>query len=690
MSLSKNSSITEIRGIGDKQAQKFSKLDITTVKDLLFHIPFRYQDTSSILTIEEFKEKEEGTFLAEIEKVSNVYLKKKITTVKVKDDTGTLNLTYFNQTYLSKTLKPGDIYLFSAKITKKGSRKSIYNPKFEKFKEEPKKQTHLGKLVGIYPETKGLSSRMIRARIKTLIEQIIKEGESVEEIIEDPLVKEHLEEFNLLPLNQAIEKIHFPKDEDDIEQGKKRLAYDEMLRIAFKVEEQILKREKEKSAGMEIKSKHLNEFINSLPFKLTDDQNKAVEEILEDTTKSQPMNRLLNGDVGSGKTVVAAIAILNTVKNGYSSILIAPTTVLAKQHFETFNNLFKDFGIDVELCISTKKTIKKADNKLIIGTHAILYEKQLPEDLNLVVIDEQHKFGVEQREYFKQKSKNSPHYLTMTATPIPRSLTEIFFGGLDVSEIREKPKNRKKIETYFTPFKKREDCFNWIREKIIKSYTGENAKEENNKKGSREYNDQAFIIYPLIEESEKMTAKAVLVEFDYLKEIFKDLRVEFLHGRLKEKEKGRLIEDFRKKKIQILVSTTVIEVGIDIPDATIMVIEDAERFGLAQLHQLRGRVGRSDKESHCFVIPSINVERDSPAHERLIYFANHNDGFQVAEYDLENRGPGEVYGLKQAGIPNFKVASIHDIKLLNKARTLAKRIVREDNSYKEILDNLFK
>jgi ATP-dependent DNA helicase RecG len=686
MSLSKDTHITEIKGIGEKQAQKFSKLDITTLKDLLFHIPFRYQDTSSLLTIEEFKEKGEGTFLAEIVKVSTAYFKKKITTVKVKDDTGTLNLTYFNQTYLSKTLKPGDIYLFSAKITKKGSRKSIYNPKFEKFKEDPEKQTHLGKLVGIYPETKGLSSRMIRARIKTLSEQIIKEGEGIGKIIEDPLRKKHLEEFDLLPLNKAINKVHFPKDEDDIEQGKKRLAFDEMLRIAFKVEDQIFKREKEESVGMEIKSKHLNAFINSLPFKLTDDQNKAIEEILDDTTKSQPMNRLLNGDVGSGKTVVAAIAILNTIKNGHSSILIAPTTVLAKQHFETFNNLFKDLCIDVELCISTKKTIKKADNKLIIGTHAILYEKQLPEDLNLVVIDEQHRFGVEQREYFKQKSKNSPHYLTMTATPIPRSLTEIFFGGLDVSEIREKPKNRKKIETYFTPFKKREDCFNWVKKKILES------KQENAKGGSKggEYNDQAFIIYPLIDESEKMTAKAVLVEFDYLKEIFKGLRVEFLHGRLKEKEKERLIEDFRKKKIQILVSTTVIEVGIDIPDATIMVIEDAERFGLAQLHQLRGRVGRSDKESHCFVIPSVNVERDSPAHERLIYFANHNDGFQVAEYDLENRGPGEVYGLKQAGVPNFKVASIHNIKLLNKARTLAKRIVREDNSYEEILDNLFK
>lgn len=692
MSLSKNTSIIEIKGIGQKQAEKFSKLGIHTVKDLLFHIPFRHQDTSSVISIEQFKQEEKGTFIAEIEKVSTAYFKKKITTVKVKDETGSLSLTYFNQTYLKNTLKVGDIYIFNATLTKKGNRKNIYNPKFEKLKENPNKQTHLGKLVGIYSETKGLSSRMIRSKVKNLIEEIDK----VENILKDPLGKETLKNFDLLPLHSAIEKIHFPENEEDIEQSKKRLAFDEMLQIAFKIEKQNFKREQEKSFPMDIQDKHLNTFIKSLPFTLTEDQEKATEQILEDLTLETPMNRLLNGDVGSGKTVVCAIAILNAIKNNYSSILIAPTTVLAKQHFDTFTTLFKDLDIDVELCISTKKTVKKANNKLIIGTHAILFEKELPKDLSLVVIDEQHRFGVEQREYFKQQRKISPHYLTMTATPIPRSLTEIFFGGLDVSEIKEKPKNRKEIKTHFTPFRKREDCFHWIRENILESKREKEKKvktkkgEVKEKKDKREYNNQAFIIYPLIEESEKLTAKSVLVEFDYLKNFFKDLRVEFLHGRLKEKEKEKLLKDFREGNIQVLVSTTVIEVGIDIPDATIMVIEDAERFGLAQLHQLRGRVGRSDKESYCFVIPSINVEKDSPAQKRLIYFANHSSGFEVAEYDLENRGPGEVYGLKQAGVPNFKVASIHDIKLLNKARRLAKRVVREDNGYEEILDNIFK
>lgn len=667
MTLKKDSEITEIKGIGSKQANYFNKLGIFNIRDLLFYVPFRYQDTSSVLTIKEFKEKGEGTFLAQIEDVKTTYFRKKITTVKVKDDTGKLNLTYFNQSYLKNTLEKETIYLFNAKITEKSGRKSIYNPKFEKFKEDPSQQTHLGKWIGIYPESKGITSRVIRTKIKLL-------ENDIEDVIEDPLKTSYLKKFEFLDLPNSVKKIHFPNNENDIDLARRRLSFDEMLRVAFKIEDQILKRKKEKSVGMKIESKYLNKFIKSLPYKLTNDQSKTMEEILEDTTKKIPMNRLLNGDVGSGKTIVSAISILNTIKNGYSCILIAPTTVLAQQHYDTFNTLFKNFKIDIELCISTKKIIKKADNKLIIGTHAILYEKNLPKDLNLVVIDEQHRFGVEQREYFKKKNKVSPHYLTMTATPIPRSLTEIFFGGLDVSEIREKPKNRKEIKTYFTPFSKRQDCFKWIKESIEKSKNS----------------NQAFIIYPLIEESEKLSAKAVLTEFEYLKTVFKGLKVEFLHGRLKGKEKEQLLKDFTKKKINILISTTVIEVGIDIPDATIMVIEDAERFGLAQLHQLRGRVGRSNKESYCFVIPSSNVEKDSSAEDRLKYFTKHLSGFEVAEYDLQSRGPGEVYGIKQSGIPNFKVASIHDIELLNKARVLAKRILKEDNNKQYILDNLFR
>ena len=666
--LTKNTPIFELKGIGPRSLLLYENLGIYTVKDLLFHIPFRYQDTSEIISIKEFKERGEGTFLAEIEDVKTTYFRKKITTVKVKDDTGTLRLVYFNQAYLSKTLKKGDIYLFDAKITEKNSRKNIYNPKFEQFKEKKEDQLHVGKIVGVYPETKGLTSAMLRRKIADIQDDIPK-------ILDDPL-EEYIKKSNLKLsfIFQAVEKIHFPKSQEDIEKAQERLSFDEMLRIAIKIEKERANTKKEKAHNISLDSKTVNTFIKSLPYKLTDDQNKAIQEILEDCNSKKPMNRLLNGDVGSGKTVVAALVILNCIKNGFSSILLAPTTVLAKQHFETFTKLFKDLNIDIELCISSDKNISDADNKLIIGTHAILYDMTLPKDLNLVIIDEQHRFGVEQREYFREKGKYSPHYLTMTATPIPRSLTEIFFGGLDVSEIREKPKGRIEVKTYFTPTKKRLECFQWIKEKIVAS--------------NRQ--DQAFVIYPLIEETEKSTRKSILNEYETLTEIFKGLTVKYLHGKLKEKEKNELLEEFRDKKIDVLISTTVIEVGIDIPDATIMVIEDAERFGLAQLHQLRGRVGRSDKESYCFVIPSSSVERKSPAEERLLYFAKHSSGFEVAEFDLQSRGPGEVYGVRQSGIPIFKVASIYDTELLKKARLFAKKLIKEDNDLEYILDNLFR
>ena len=659
----KDTDICQLKGVGTKSEYFYRKLGINTVRNLLSHIPFRYQDSSNIISINVFKELKEGTFLGEIEEVKTTYFRKKITTVKVKDDSGSVRLVFFNQAYLQKTFKKNDVYIFDAKITEKNGRKNIYNPKYEKFKLDKKNQFHVGKIVGVYPETKGLSSAILRRRISQL-------KDDIPNIFEDPLQGYNLP---LLSLPKSIEKIHFPENINDTEEAKKRLAFDEMLKVAINIEKEHLNRKKQKAIQIPLDSILINKFIKSLPYKLTNDQVKAMEEILEDCTQTQPMNRLLNGDVGSGKTVVAASVILNCINRGFSAIVLAPTTVLAKQHFETFKNLFKNFDINIELCISTEKSISDSNNKLIIGTHAILYNQVLPKDLNLVIIDEQHRFGVEQRQYFKQKKVVSPHYLTMTATPIPRSLTEIFFGGLDVSEIREKPTNRIEVKTYYTPSKKRLECFQWVKEKII----------------SGERKDQAFFIYPLIEETEKSTRKSILNEFESLTNIFDGLNVQYLHGKLKEEEKSRLLNDFKEKKIDVLISTTVIEVGIDIPDATIMVIEDAERFGLAQLHQLRGRVGRSDKESYCFVIPGNTVEKGSPAEKRLLYFAEHSSGFEVAEFDLKRRGPGEVYGTRQSGIPNFKVASIYDTDLLKEARIFAKKILKEDNNLQYILDNLF-
>ena len=665
MSLTADSKVVEIKGVGESLATKFSRLNITTVRDLLFHVPIKYQDSSHLLSIEDFLLKGEGTFLAEIVDVKTFRTRtgKTITTVKVKDDTKKINLTYFNQPYLSKVLIKNETYLFDGKVTIKGSKRDIYNPKYELFKGEKEKQTNLGKLAPIYPETEGLTSNMIRKILKTVKEDIPK-------ILSDPLAK-----YTDISLQEAITKIHFPKDTNDILQARERLAFDEMLKIAIKIETEILERSTQKTLPIKTDTKILNKFIKSLPYKLTNDQNKAMEIILEEINREVPMNRLLNGDVGSGKTVVAASAVLNTIKNGFSCVLLAPTTVLAKQHYDTFKDLFKGFHIPIELCISSQQDISDANNKLIIATHSILYDKQLPSDLNLVIIDEQHRFGVEQRKYFLRKLPHTPHHLTMTATPIPRSLTEIFFGNLDVSEIREKPSNRRGIKSFYTPFTKRDDCFNWVAKKIKES----------------QFKEQAFVIYPLIEETDISVAKTVLTSFEELKKkYFKDISITYLHGRMKDTEKTKILNDFKKKKYNVLVSTSVIEVGIDIPDATIMVIENAERFGLAQLHQLRGRVGRSDLQSYCYAIPGIEVEKDSKAEERLKYFSKHSSGFDVAEYDLQSRGPGEVYGIAQSGIPNFKVASIHDLDTLKKARNVAKRLLKSNNQIENILENIFR
>ncbi|HOV29607.1 MAG TPA: ATP-dependent DNA helicase RecG [Candidatus Dojkabacteria bacterium] len=663
MKLTADSPITLIKGIGQKQATLYSRLGISTVKDLIFHVPFRYEDTSTLIPISLFKQNGSGTFLAQILDVKTSYFRRPIVSIKVADDTGNLRISFLNQPYLAKTFKKGELYIFDAKITQKGKNRNIYNPKFEKY-EDGSETKRLGKITGVYPETAGLKSQSIRAKIMEISNDI------------NDILKNSITVPNLDTLPDAIHLIHFPSNYDDIQKAKKRLSFDEMLRIAVKIEVNRQKRSKQKSKPMKIFSTDVNNFIKSLPYTLTNDQNKSIQEILYDCSKTIPMNRLLNGDVGSGKTVVSAVAILNCIKNGFSAILLAPTTVLAQQHYSTFTKIFEGTGINIELCISTRKNISKADNKLIIGTHAILFEKELPSDLNLVVIDEQHRFGVEQREYFKERKLFSPHYLTMSATPIPRSLTEIFFGGMDVSEIKEKPSGRMEVKTFFTPPHKRIDCLMWVKEKIL----------ESKKDGEPQ---QAFIVYPLIEESDKSSVKSVLNEYENLVKLFDGLNIQYLHGKLKEREKDQLIQDFRDRKIDILLSTTVIEVGIDIPNATIMVIEDAQKFGLAQLHQLRGRVGRGDKESYCFVILGDSVLDASSARDRLKYFSEHASGFEVAEYDLESRGPGEVYGIRQSGVPAFKIADIHDLELLKEAREFAKSILKT-HSEEEILNNIFK
>ena len=669
--ISLNEPITSLKGIGENQSKKYSKLNIYTIKDLLFHIPFRYRDTSEILSIEDFKYLEEGTFLAQIVETRNIYTRtgKILTKVKVVDQAGTtLDISFFNQSYLTKTFKKGQWYIFDGKVSYKGKVKNIYNPKYEKYTGDISQQRHLGKIIGIYHETEGLSSRAIRNNIIPLEKEI-------KDLIQDPLPYNIIEQENLLPLSESIKEIHFPKSKDTLLKARERLQFDEMLKIAIQIEKDKKEKEKYKSIPI-IEDKALTEvFFKSLPFELTSDQQKSIKEILKNISQKRPMNRLLNGDVGSGKTVVAALAVLQCIKNNFSAIVLAPTTVLANQHFDTFNKLLSPFNIDIQIWTSTKKGKSHSPNSLIIGTHAVLYKRDIPANLNLVVVDEQHRFGVEQREKLLKVGKAIPHYLTITATPIPRSLTEVVFGSVDVSTIKEKPKMQKDITTKYVPYDKREDCFKWVNRKI---------KESN-------FKQQAFIVYPLIEESYTLDAKAVLIEFQNLKNIyFKDINIELMHGKLKDKEKADILERFRKKEINVLVSTSVIEVGIDMPDATIMIIEDAHRFGLAQLHQLRGRVGRGEMESYCFVIPSKNEEKNPEVVDRLKYFASHSSGFDVAEYDLQRRGPGEVYGIKQSGIPQFKIASLTDIDMFKRAKNTAQELLKSNIDLNFVLDNIFR
>ncbi len=653
----KKEAVDSIPLIGAKQKKYLEQLEIHTVQDLLYHIPFRYKDTSNIIPIKQLKQEGEGTILAEVMSIKNIWTRsrKVLTKATVVDNSDKVNIVWFNQSFLTRNITVGETFLFEGKLSKKSN--DLSNPAYEKFSAN---QTHLGKITPFYPETAGITSKWLRARINWLKPQI-------KNIVSDRLPENILKKHKLVKLEQAIEKIHFAKDFQEVETARKRLAFDEMLNISIQIEQRKKQREKKKTNKIPIKKKEIENFTSSLNFKLTKDQERATNEILKDMNKTKPMNRLLNGDVGSGKTIVAGISAFNALVSEYTTIIMVPTTILAKQHFKTFQELFKNTNIEIQLRIS-KKTIKnRRKPQIIIGTHALLFNTEIPKNTGLIIIDEQHRFGVKQR---SEINKKNVHYLTMTATPIPRTLTSIIYGDMDISLIIEKPKNRIPVETKFLTQEKRQECYEAIARKIKSS----------------NFEEQAFIIFPLIDHSEKIDAKAATEEYEEISKTWlKDIKTSLLHGKIKEDEKNKILEDFKKKKINVLFATSVIEVGVDFPDATMMIIESAERFGLAQLHQFRGRIGRGDKKSYCFVIAGSLTEN---AKRRLKYFSKNNSGFDVAEYDLKSRGPGEVYGLRQTGIPILKVADITDFDLLNKTREVAKYL-EENKLTKDIKDNLF-
>ena len=630
--------------------QRLKKIGIKTFFDLLNYFPYRYENYSLISSIEKLQPGEKVTVKGKIIDKKQEFTKRgfKIQKFLLYDGSGKMEIVFYNQPYLIKTLTTDKSVSFAGTVELFGN-KLIMTPN----EWEIETNIHTGRLVPIYPEKKGLSSRLLREKIFWLFSQLNKN-----EII-DILPKEIISYNKLIDEFLAYSNIHFPKDKSLAKEAQKRLAFDELFIIQLSAALVRKEWEKEK-VGHQFKidktiTEKINTFINKLPFQLTSAQNRAVKEILDDLSKNKPMNRFLQGDVGSGKTVVAAIACYLAYLNGYQSLFMAPTEILAKQHFQTLSMLFKNYSLKIGLQTKSEKINKKKNNSLIsdfniiIGTHALLNEKLKFNRVGLVIIDEQHRFGVRQRAMLKEKGVN-PHLLTMTATPIPRTVALVLYGELDISYLDEMPKGRLPIKTYLIPQEKRADAYSWIKKQI------------------KEKNESVFIVCPLIEESNVETMKSVKAakkEFENLKAIFSEFKLGLLHGKLKTDEKNKVLEEFRNDKIKILVTTPVVEVGIDIPQATIMIIEAAERFGLAQLHQLRGRVGRSDKQSYCFLFTNSNSPQII---ERLTFFAKNNLGIKLAEYDLQTRGPGEVYGEKQHGFIDLKIASFTDYHLISQTK----------------------
>ena len=648
---------------------KLQELGVKTVRDLVLYFPRVYVDKSAYTNIAELKTDEVNNVIGTL---SNLFHKrtkngKLLTKALLSDETGSVEVIWFNQPYLKRVLKNGQEIILSGKAKFNLGKITLQSPSFE---EQKKEQAHVGRIVPVYHETAGLSSKWLREKIQPLVKDWAKQ-------FQEYMPQELLDEYKLMPYQKAIAEVHFPTNEQTLEEAKKRLSFDELFLLQTKALQKKWYWQNVAIHQQKPLPRHeaMNDFFNKLPFELTSAQQRTIEEIFNDINKPYPMSRLLQGDVGSGKTVVAAATILNTVKNGYQAALMAPTEILAKQHYHTIFKMLRPFGLNIQFIAgSTPQSIKdditlqlkNGTVDVVIGTHAIIQETVGFKKLGLAVIDEQHRFGVKQRDILK--SQGSPHLLSLSATPIPRTLAMTIYGDQDLSIIDEMPKGRREIITRLVPDKKRGAGYKWIQEQV--------------KKGR-----QAFVICPLIEESELKDleeVKSAIKEYEYLQnEIFPDLKVGLLHGKMKAKEKEEIMTLFSLNKINILVSTSVIEVGIDVPNATIMVIEAAERFGLSQLHQFRGRVGRGEHQSYCFLFmkQAKKGNKQNLAGEnskRLRAMVDFSSGFKLAEIDLKLRGPGEIYGVKQSGIPDLKMASLSDSFTISLARKAAQTLIQED------------
>ncbi|MBA3679425.1 ATP-dependent DNA helicase RecG [Candidatus Saccharibacteria bacterium] len=661
--------VTLLKGVGPIVQKGLARLGIHTVQDLLTYWPRRWDDFSTISKLNTIKPGRVAvlcTVLAVNVRSSQRQRRLSITEAVLTDGSGTIKAVWFNQPFLLNTLKKGEQYLFAGNFEFKNNYLSLNSPTVEPATQE----NYKGKIYSVYPETSGITSKALQKLIAQVIDQSSE--------LSDGLPIEVEQEHQLIPFAQAVRQLHQPASMAEVTQAERRVGFAELFELILTglVIKQDIKTET--SPVVEFKKEVVEEVLSMIDFDLTDAQRKSAWQILQDLEKPQPMNRMLEGDVGSGKTLVALLATAMTLRAGYQVALMVPTEILARQHVVTTKKIFKQMGLTSELLISATPTAEKkllhttiADGKvdMVIGTHALLSEGVEFNNLGLVIIDEQHRFGVNQRRTLKTKASFMPHVLTMTATPIPRSLALVVYGDLDISVIDQLPPGRKPVETKVVREIDRSTVYFFVDQLLAQG-------------------QQAFIVCPLIEEADEGGAKSVKAEFVRLqKTVFSHRKIAMIHGRMKPDEKAEIMQEFRAGTYNILLATTVIEVGVDIPNATVLIIENADRFGLAALHQLRGRVGRSSVQSYCYL---FSDSTNPNSYKRLQAMEKTTDGFRLAQIDLEMRGPGEIYGTSQHGVLDMRFANIFDTQLLAEVKQAASAFISGQNmvEYPQLVEKI--
>ncbi len=661
--MANDQSIETLKGIGEKTAKLFEKVGICTIDDLLHYYPRGYDTYGEPKAIGELSEDETGSVEGFLKSgATGVHVNGlSIVQATISDMTGKLRLVWYHMPYLKNTLRPDSHFIFRGRVIRKKNGLTMEQPQM--FKPEAYEEL-LSSMRPVYAQTKGLGNKMITSAVEQALAFRTLERDYLPAGLR---IANELAEYNF-----AIEHIHFPSNEEELKFARKRLVYDEFFFFLLAVRHLKEKRQNVQSPFHMEKQDECRKLLADLPYRLTNAQLRTLEEVLKDLKSGSVMNRLIQGDVGSGKTIIAVLALLAACENGYQGALMVPTEVLARQHFESVTELFEKHGVDKKVILLTGSMTAKEkriayekvashEADIIIGTHALIQEKIVYDNLALVITDEQHRFGVAQREMFGNKGQ-MPHVLVMSATPIPRTLAIILYGDLDISVIDELPANRLPIKNCVVDKSYRPRAYRFI---------------ENEVKNGR----QAYVICPMVEESEMIDAENVLDYTKILRQNLPGIRVEYLHGKMKGKEKNKIMEEFAAGEIQVLVSTTVIEVGVNVPNATVMMIENAERFGLAQLHQLRGRVGRGDKQSYCIM---VNASGNKEKNSRLDVLNKSNDGFYIASEDLKLRGPGDIFGIRQSGDLEFQLADIYtDAVTLKKVSEDVNRLLEQDENLEQ-------